>query len=1305
MALTIEQLNAIWMSEMDIPPNLAEDYSEIFLPTISNNWDNIKTSMTLGQILHCSEFSMRLAQLRPVGEINFWPGVVKQHPMLLHYVKSVVVNFFARRQRSVYINWSPAFLTMDTSGVCAFKYASRSNFGALQVSYLIHDYESLDHFINEILAEFDLQQYFHAAIDSLCEDYEGTILPLSLVWHLTQANGRIWGSRKGHAMNRGLTTERCCKNGWNSFKREDSNCIWRALSSLYNISSKGEVIRREGKPRVPCRPRDSIAKRLKLHFLRYFKYIASTEFGYPVTRNGYNEAFLHILEDFLKCNIVIYSSKTVKGKKLSRSGLKDSGNCLRLFHVEYNSRQQYMSTAHLLSNGTNHIRRIFDPKQLSSKYICKKCNQGFFEVTRLNQHMTADCGKTKYIAERMYLWNRSCEKLLDSEVDLKSKFEFDKSYGHALINQAENNGVSVRLHLQIDAENEVILEEKFSNLCEVGKYLLTSVPKTISPVLVERFQKNVIFLREFENKLNDMKQKVSSEKTFSTDGMKTLYKLMLTIKKEIVDHLSTYCIYIESGNEGAGNVKSDQVMFDILSELTSIDQLSCGYDVRYVKGKLSSVKKTGFPLQFISLNCLGLHNKANEACDEHVLSFKDTVDIYQKELNLNLVGKTSPSAVGISLLANCLSPRNAVSFYSPPLELYHEMESSVRFGLLSSKETVIHSDGEKKSGFSLDFSKFYARILMSDKLNVIHTGHGLKYQPNDKGIFCCLPNRKRQTMSNFVMILLEECMEGQNEIRSALFGVEEVWKFPTDGVIINGKKRSLVHFHGCLFHACDQICHQWNGSIDKTYPSHRKNCIVCINSEKKGVEKRFMPTLFKLKHDETNLSPHRIKKNQSYQQVYEETLKRQQEIEKTCNLEHVIIRECDLIRFYWDTVGSFFKHIGLQVKPKYEHVLFQKIYSDLVYEHFPLMKYRNLNLKTVLKAISESGINGYAVISANCGMISQKALGIVEPFCYKDESGQSKSSFSVEKKLVPIVLVQELLNNRALVDFCVTEIFTIFEFRKMKKNPFGTFKDCFIDSLEKHGKNKDFTSSLKLALNSAVGVMAFHPKNKVNSYVVKNNELEKVLHMKNYSHGTRLNCDYSIIHVRDKRFVKNLSHLHLNVINAGKRIMLQFLLHMRSFCNVEIIRVNTDGLVATSSKPQSLLNLKKTVLTSSIIDEYIDLPMSHVRAIEYIAFKKTYFEDLGFCLKHELSYCKFLEGNGMFEDQPCCSTFKNLSCEFPLNCEIIADKGIVIGKNKLALANTQNGKSMIKSAGLLDDRLCNVWNMNLTQLNQLLSVD
>ena len=86
-----------------------------------------------------------------------------------------------------------------------------------------------------------------------------------------------------------------------------------------------------------CKPNKRIARKLKAEFLRWYgkKKVKDGLFGQAINKKGFDERFFPLLEDFLQRNIVIFSNKVVKGKRICNGGLKEDKSHIRILNLEY----------------------------------------------------------------------------------------------------------------------------------------------------------------------------------------------------------------------------------------------------------------------------------------------------------------------------------------------------------------------------------------------------------------------------------------------------------------------------------------------------------------------------------------------------------------------------------------------------------------------------------------------------------------------------------------------------------------------------------------------------------------------------------------------------------------------------------------------------------------------------------------------------------------------------------------------------------------------------------------------------------
>ena len=1301
----INEINTILSNERNIPENLNSQYSSCFVPVVTNNWSSIATSTTTGVGLVCNQFQYRLALMPPSEQqetLNYWPEPLGDHENMVKFVKGLLMNYFGRPRTPVYINFSPSSVCLEHNGNTHFMYSSRSNFSCLEVAFLIHSDETLIKFCDEILSSYSLQQYMVEAIESLQDKYDGFVVPIGITFHLTNCVTRIYGLSK---LDIGLSGKQCCDSGR---KLQQSNdCVWQALSSF---QKNGQFIKTKGE-KHRCLPNKRVAKKLKIQFLRWYKRKNYEYYGDPISKSGFDERFFFLLEEFTKRNIMVYSDKIVRGKIMCNKGLVNDKSRVRILKVEYRGQLKYDHTLSFLSDGSYHIRAIVCPTAFSSKMICEKCNMGFKELSLLRAH---DCSKRTYRPDSLYIWKRSFQQLL-SCVDITDKFHIDQNYGHLLINGLEFGKISMNLVMYLEENCPLSIEETFDSVEQIVQYLMIFLPKAVSKVLAIRLKNNLVYLNCLEKRLNELAEKTKDMK-FSRDGMNLEYEQFMQVKSQVIDHLSKYAIVIQCGIASGHNL-SNILMFELLRALICEDGNKL--ETRFAGGKMVFLSNKGFPIRFMSLNDLHSAFIMDKVADSEVNSFKKLVLTFKKQFNVNLLMYHSIGSLGNGMLADVISEKNRLSFFSPTLEMYNHLAKCVKYGLFGSKKMIIHPEACYKSAISVDFEKFYARLLLSDRHNEIwNLGRPLKYQLMDQK-FVCVKSRQRKTFANLILILIEFCCKAGSEVISSLCGREQRWRAPIDGVLIERSslnhdvkvKKTLISVDGCFIHSdLDVICHQPDHVINSIDKDHQKHCKICGNVKKtvSNMDLRLKPALFKFLPNETKTSYHRLRKKLTYEQVYHETKRMRQEIAESCDFDHVIIKECEVLKYYFSPLWEFFENIGLEMKPELKMVSFYEMFTNLAYKNFPLLKYGpNLSQQKVIEAIKLGHMRGFVLASTKAGTKTQKLLDIAHPFFFREHEGSMpQSSFEFEKKLVSTHLLKELLNTEKLDDFYVSEIFSIFEYRKYDgKSPFHCFKDKYLLGLKNNCDNKLFTQILKGAINNAIGLMGFVCQKYNRTTVLKNSDVGSMLQMRHFSHGIGINDDYSMMHFRNKSSIFNLSHLHMSLIEMGKVVMIRFILQLKEYFSEDEIcvsRLNTDGCLICGKTEQSLENLSLKKLTSVVLDNYLKRPLSSNMAKNYFAFKETYFKELGTCKKHVHDYVRSLTGLSKFVMNKCCEDYENCFAYLPLNLELVADRGIILSTNKLCIVNTNSNVCQTKCSGHADLRLVEIEKCSLKDLNAII---
>ena len=242
----------------------ANDYCDDLKQIVEANWNTVRNQITINANMMVSEFNFRLSSNRPLSDAhlrNWWPSPLYVSDYLIQFVRGVLYHYFVRRRRSVRINFSPNMGIISTTGEShSFIWASCSNHAILNNSWLIHDLQSFNHFIEVILKNEDLHEVMLSNLSTLSTKYsDGLVAPLSLTFHLTAEPSKIFGTQV-----KSLSQNKCSGGDCDSHM-----CVWLALSSIFDVESCGTPKKRKNQARKKVNRK--IAKKLEKNFLVWLK--------------------------------------------------------------------------------------------------------------------------------------------------------------------------------------------------------------------------------------------------------------------------------------------------------------------------------------------------------------------------------------------------------------------------------------------------------------------------------------------------------------------------------------------------------------------------------------------------------------------------------------------------------------------------------------------------------------------------------------------------------------------------------------------------------------------------------------------------------------------------------------------------------------------------------------------------------------------------------------------------------------------------------------------------------------------------
>ena len=1261
------------------------DYSASFQPVISNNWLYMCTSVT-AQNLVCSQFQYRLAFQRPdPSKKDFWVAKLHESQSLIHFVKSTIWRLFVLQKKCIYINFSPSFIIKDTlTSNTYFLYSSRSNFACLNQSFLIEGEASFLQFCDEILPNYDLQNYTVNQLSFLNRKYPtGYLLPTALTFHVTASVSMIYGVRA--LFNERGTSNDCCV-GPNAKAPAGTDCIWTALSAVVAVKRGGKVVPR-GLIRLG-RWNRRVATSLKSAFLRWHQKNFMRDFCNPVTHMGFRSEALGKLEQFLGMNIVIYNVRRRGQMKIQGTKVVKTRGDVKHFKVEYMGSGWYDKTVHLLSDGRHHVKSVTNLKQFCAKFNCEFCLSRFREARKLKNHQeTNSCQpKLRFRGESLVMMDTPIKKLIELSLPKWSNIPFDHSFALITLNRRETRengggGGAIDVKLQwVTGRHIHGVRECFRNTDDASAYLFELIPHYGCEILGRRMLHHTELMAGLETELNQCAR--ASDLQFVKDERVLHYENLLRIKREMLKYWSRINCFIQCESDEIG--LGEDLMMSLLSKLCNNDDSSVS--IKNNNGKIYSVERTKYPVIFKWLTLLSpvfLRPVSPEHLRHLIRSFKN-------DFKLDLLSITTISQLGRQMMTAELSRRDAMTLFSPSRELHSYIDRATKFGLLGATPTVIHEDSDYKAAISLDVSKFYTYLLQK---TYVYYGKSVEYVPNKNGTFTCNANRKRATFANLLLLTLDHVLEG--EIYTANGGTEARLDLPVDGVLFTGGVNYVLSYEGCLFHCTclTKPCHQ-----AKPDRNHELTCLACKNHK---LTHYLKPCLYKLKAGETMKSAHPIKKTLTYEKVSEKSKNNFERVKTACDGRYslICIKECDIVQYYYSPLSDLTSHFALPLDKKFEKVILKDAMELVTRNYFPMMQKvaRGLNMATVLKAIREDELAGFVVVTLSIGPAGMTQLGQMRPFAFKNDiDGRSVNSYHVNEEIISTEYLKFILSR--ISEVTVQQIHKIFEYSKPQYCLYAKMAAKAESIMNERQDEKQYVQLIKTAVNGSIGSLSFSPT-KYNKTIVSDcRKMLSVTKLKSLIKSTPINDDFGLFIFKNRSSICNLSHQNYQIILMGKQLLIDFVLSLKTFLAIEVKRENTDGIVlcAKVALPHDILSEKNA--QALCFDSLLWPTLTNDDLRAYFAFKRAHFVNLGVCPSHEHLYLTSLFKKIPFKQGNCCVNYENKPSCMTVKIELLCNKGLIVSCNKLAIFNTNIDNSIIKCSGVTDGRLFDSVNYSYDEL-------
>lgn len=1279
------QVNTILAEEVLITDNTINEYSTEFHNLVAANWLNLCCSLTISYALVCSQFKYRFAKCRPdTSYKDYWPVKFGTHRTLYLFVKNILWTYFVLNRSSFHVNCSVDLLIEPEDGSGRYLFSSRNNYNCFERATLIHNLDSFHNFMAKF-RKYDLKKYVENSIAVLNEKYEGLVLPISLLVSCTRNISRVFG---GMPVLMGVSRP----------LPMDKNCLFKAISPYFRLAgNKVSFFEPKTKGQRRSQYKGVNMKRALILRKQFLKWVIVNEQAVvlPFNKHGlFDSACLPLLEKYLKVNINIYSLHFHDAKRINAVGLlenivnKGTIEQARQFIPEVKSRMRYSDTINLLSQ-ENHILCVFDIDSLCGT-VCGKCDRLFTRPLGFRDHK---CNVTRH-----YLAGRNVNMFLDMHYELK-QYNLDwviSSLPVYFIVHVGLDGKSFKLKLhEVNGDSSSLRYFHSHSMDQCVAFLLHYLTEISKHRLTLRMIDNLSLCADLDARLERMNSlDVSHERHVLGLERKSLSRL----RNNLGHYLKFLKVYLISSSENHSVIES--LMVALLGKLALIYG-KCSLQTVFRQGHITTISAKGSRLEFSVANQITNTwlRKENIANVSSVLV--EVIEMFFCEFGINFTLVNSLSQLGTYLLNRALIKAEIYAFYSPSEILWEQLNKMTRFGLVGCTKCKVGPLLKLKSVVSLDISKFYLSILKVAKIPI---GIGLLYVKGDTGTFSTRPNRSHRVYANLLFSFLESILPDGFSLYFATKGHEirdGLLEYPMDAILYykNGK-RQTINYDGCYWHAhfaqgTSSLVDPDNSNIAcHLNPSafHRDLCRICRTSDEQN-SGSLCPKLFRLRAHENVNSPHPTRKNKSYQDVYEESIKK--EIESFGNSDqqtsYVRIRECDIIDFFTLNLEAFAKKFSFPIKDAVKYLIFGEAMKLFCVKRFPLLRYAN-KIKTsgLIDLVRYGRIHGFLTFDGKFKKSGRDFLDCIKPFSFKIiQSGKEKTfnGYSGKEMCLPTPLLSFLLKEKRF-EFTITKVWSFTEYH-LTRPIFKETSTAILEVLQRNKHKVHFVKMLKEACNSFVGRQALSSFRYPTTRLIDRGEDFSLKKLDYLVSSTPINDDLTFLHFQNRKAVINLCHLNSWILGYGRMEMLRIVSLFKTFYIGCILQCNTDGMAIGTN---SVIDLSKySNNKSSLFLDFMLKPcilLNRQNILEYIDFKISLFKYCGFCTNHKNAYIMSLLQRKLYSAPSCCVNYENMfDRNFTLNLEFMADNGLFLSMNRYSLYNSQSNERMVKCSGKRDELL------------------
>ena len=1269
--LTIPEINSFVQNDSIPTDAILSHYSNDIKDTVQNYWSEIQTEYVFDEniVTNCVRF--RLGLQAPQGP-NFTPRLLSDHPLLINFTNSCFHHFLHNVVFNV--NFSPAIIIQDADEN-RFLYNS-NNFYALDVAFTIHNPATKNEFYN-ILSNFNLQQYLENAMNSLKLKYDNfSLCAISIFFSVTRLPNQIFGFSSNI---RGLTL--CC----NSTKNNQNNlCFFKAITCFFKINNQKIY-----KKSFPTKPSKKKAIVFKNSFLSWAKKNCHDEIfnNFGITQNGVNLA-----QYFLKTNINIFALESITLKKVKGQNLVPFKKKQTIFPI-HKSAYDFQNTINLFarettSDGIYHVDAGTNLDVLSSKFYCKMCGIRFSRKHSLKRHLSI-CKPQKH----KLIPNIVIQKKQNNASTLATMF-----HGYELYKN--NNFVYVIIDKQIaekidltivsfhELKQQHVSKISYQTMEECAIFLINFLKISQNFENETKFVKNIGLMLEIEKKFE---QNTSTENSL----MNQTYldqKSLKSLKNHVIDYISHSKIFITTKQK---NIMLASIFIKTILKIALKSAPHENIKFKTKNSMLSQLKITGkeFGFDFLTVSSIFPHFifQENDTFQSHCKNWLHLCLFIKQNFNVDILAGDCFSATQIAttFFDSHQDFSSNFSLMSPVLMLHDLIDKSVRYGYLMGTKTIIHPHSEIKSFISLDFKKFYARILQNNYAllgsPMIYDKKGSEYVPATKKLsFYTFANIFLSALQNVLLGDLHFQLLGK-ELRISSYPQDSILKLPHPNTSqdYDPKTQYIIDITGCFFHGCDKKCHL---PYDNTQP--KCDCDACQENEKKSCSP-FKPNLWKLKKGQNFTSIHPYK-NKTYTEINQETKKIRDIVMKNPLVTKLItISECEILAHWSHPINLLLNKFDLPYKLNgCESLTLQENFHIAVQRQFPLFNHRKkMTMSTILSALKNGHMRGFLLISAFCGPKTENQLKSFKVFSILKE-GKIFNTNRIKDQLISADFLKYLLTHENQYDglkhIQITDIKKIFLYPHVDKKPFHEPCSKILTLIDKNENDATVVPFLKSICNNYAGFFAKNPKNYSNMLLIENNDIKSINHLQNFIASEKLTSSHHLAKFRPSNKYVNSEHNHLNIVQNGRALMLQAICSLTNFLDLEVKYTNCDGLVAVSERQ---IEPQTNVQQSFLLDNWLKKNLNQKEISSYVSLKSRYF-NLNLCKKHEKEYINSLQLRKKYV-QDDCTMCKNPSnnCPYPLKIESYGSYGCILGPNRNFTVDMETSKVNIKCSGMTDASL------------------